>query len=238
MATRLYQSNNINIERMIQDLEGAFLAQNYQTQHFTTGTQRIVQLREGGNFEALFGMQATLTVILQPTHNGILATVGEQQWIDKAAVGLLGAVVLWPLLITAGVGIIRQSNLEYQILSKLDMVARQQNPDVQIITNFSSPSQPPPNQEPYTSQSQAPNQGPQPSQAHAPNDPPQAGPIPMPGYGQKQCPRCQAINDADDSFCSYCGTSLTMQKKLCANCNAELKAGAAFCVKCGTPVPH
>jgi len=222
MSTRFYQSKNLNIERMVRDLEGIFLARGYRTQHFTNGGQTVVQLREGGDFEALLGMQATLGVVLQAANDGVMASAGEQQWIDKAAVGLLGAVVLWPLLVTAGVGVIRQANLEYQVFGALDTVAQRQSADVRIMANPAG----------Y-------NQGPQPSQPphpHGPNVPPQAGPTPMSGYGQKPCPRCQAINDADDAFCSHCGNSLITPKKLCENCKAEIKNDAAFCAKCGTEV--
>src|SRR5689334_13584487 len=120
MSTHFYQSNRLNIEQMVRDLEGILQAQGYQTQHFVNGAQIVVQLREGSDFEALLGMQATLGVILQATNDGVTATAGEQQWIDKAAVGVLGAIVLWPLLVTASVGIIRQANLENQLFGVLD----------------------------------------------------------------------------------------------------------------------
>ncbi len=218
MSSRFYQSSNLNIERMIQDVERIFLAQGYQVQHFTHDRQVIIQLREGSDFEAVLGMQAALTVILQRNGNGVIATLGEQKWIDKAAVGFLGAIVLWPLLVTTGVGIIRQANLENQLLSTLDAAALQQGANIHVTDD--SPFSP-----------QTPPQGPH-SQAY--NAPPQSGPMPMPGYGQKQCPRCQTVNDADDTFCSRCGTALNNLKKVCANCKAELKADAAFCTKCGT----
>lgn len=216
MGNRFYQSSHLNIERMIQDVERSFLGQGYQAQHFSHGGQVIVQVREGSDFEAVLGMQAALTVILQPERNGVVATIGEQKWIDKAAVGLLGAIVLWPLLVTSGVGVIRQANLEHQLLSALDSAALKQGANIQVTNDSPFFSQTPPNQgyqAPYTAPSQA---------------------EPMPGYGQKQCARCQALNDADDAFCSQCGATLTRPKTLCANCKAELKADAAFCTKCGT----
>ncbi len=224
MSSRFYQSSHLNIERMIQDLERTFFGQGYQVQHFSHGGQVIVQVREGSDFEAVLGMQAALTVILQPDRNGVTATIGEQKWIDKAAVGLLGAIVLWPLLVTSGVGIVRQANLEHQLLSALDSAAQQQGANVHVTNDSPFFSQTPPNQEA------------QPPYSHAHTNPPQSGPIPMPGYGQKPCPRCQALNDADDAFCSRCGAALTSPKKSCANCQAELKADAAFCTKCGTAV--
>ena len=219
MSSRFYQRPGLNIERMVQDVERSFIGQGYQVQHFAHDGQIIIQLREGSDFEAVLGMQAALTVVLHRSGDGVTATLGEQKWIDKAAVGLLGAIVLWPLLVTTGVGIIRQANLESQLLGALDSAALQQGAQVHVTND--SPFSPP-------------YQGPQSSYSQPYNAPPQSGPMPMPGYGQKQCPRCQSVNDADDTFCSRCGTALNNPKKVCANCKAELKADAAFCTKCGT----
>jgi RNA polymerase subunit RPABC4/transcription elongation factor Spt4 len=120
------------------------------------------------------------------------------------------------------VGIIRQANLETQLLGALDAAAMQQGAQVHVTNDSPFSPQTPP----Y----------PQSSSSHTYNTPPQSGPMPMPGYGQKQCPRCQTVNDADDAFCSQCGTALNNPKKVCANCKAELKADAAFCTRCGTAV--
>ncbi|MBA2680611.1 MAG: zinc ribbon domain-containing protein [Ktedonobacteraceae bacterium] len=117
-------------------------------------------------------------------------------------------------------GIIRQANLETQLLSALDSAAFQQGAQVHVT-----------NESPFSPQT-PPHQGPRSSYSHPYNAPPQSGP--MPGSGQKQCPRCQAVNDVDDAFCSRCGSALNSPKKVCANCKAELKADAAFCTKCGT----
>ncbi len=216
MSSRFYQSSHLNVERMVQDSERIFQAQGYQVQHFTHEGQVIVQLREGSDFEAALGMQAALTVILQRNGDGVVVTIGEQKWIDKAAVGFLGAIILWPLLLTTGVGIIRQANLEYQLLGALDEAARRQGANVHVTSDS-----------PFCSH---PDQGSR--YSHTDTPPSQSGS--MPGNGQKQCPRCQALNEADDAFCSRCGTALNNPKKVCANCKAELKADAAFCTKCGT----
>jgi uncharacterized Zn finger protein (UPF0148 family) len=44
------------------------------------------------------------------------------------------------------------------------------------------------------------------------------------------CPRCEAINPADSSFCKECGEKL---KRHCSACGSENWAGAAYCAKCG-----
>src|SRR5437870_8247469 len=80
-------------------------------------------------------MQAALSVILQRSGGGLLAMIGQQRWIDKAAVGAVGLVaapVLWPLMLTAGAGAIRQASLGNQVLNEVDWLVRQQKPEVRL----------------------------------------------------------------------------------------------------------
>src|SRR5437870_4839772 len=80
-------------------------------------------------------MQAALSVILQRSGGGLLAMLGQQRWIDKAAVGAVGIIaapVLWPLMLTAGAGAIRQASLGNQVLNVVDGLVRQQRPDIQV----------------------------------------------------------------------------------------------------------
>src|SRR3954447_10974163 len=122
MGTRFYQSQGLDIERIARDLEGCYLSQDYQVQHLGNKERMVVQVKMGNELEAVIGMQAALTVTLQRYPHGVVATVGQQQWIDKAAAGAIGMLLLWPLAITAGVGVIRQAGLESQVFSMLDSV--------------------------------------------------------------------------------------------------------------------
>jgi class 3 adenylate cyclase len=45
-----------------------------------------------------------------------------------------------------------------------------------------------------------------------------------------KCPRCQAQNAADASFCEECGARLTLS---CPSCGASIVAGKKFCRSCG-----
>src|SRR2546430_16361397 len=86
-------------------MENIYRAQGYQAQHFGDNNQVMVQLKKGSDFEALIGLQAALSVIIQRSGGGELAMIGQQKWMDKAAVGAVGIIaapVLWPLMITAG----------------------------------------------------------------------------------------------------------------------------------------
>lgn len=133
MDARFYNSSTIDIARLATDLENVYRAQGYQAQQLGNEEQKMVQLKKGGDFEALVGLQAALTVIIQRTAGGTLVTIGQQKWIDKAAVGIVGIAVpaLWPLMFTGILGAVRQVSFANQVLNMVDGLVRQQQPDVQ-----------------------------------------------------------------------------------------------------------
>jgi ribosomal protein L40E len=244
MDARFYASQEINIPRLATDLENVYRAKGYQTQQFGNADQTLVQLKKGGDFEAIIGMQAALSVTLQRTSGGVLAMIGQQRWLDKAAVGAVGIIalpVLWPLALTAGVGAVRQASLANEVLNVVDGLVRQQQPGIQI-----GPI--PPSVLPQVQQQWAPPGSPaygppyaSPVPTPAPGSPsyvppyvpsvPVAPQVPPTQAGGLRCPTCNTPYEPGDTFCSGCGRSL---KLLCPNCKAELKPDASFCPKCGT----
>ncbi len=261
MDTRFYQAQGLDIQRIAIDLENMFLMQGYQVQHFGDRNHTVVQFKKGGEFAAIIGMQAALTLTLQNTPGGIMAVIGQQKWADKAAVGAVGLLILWPLAFTAGAGAIRQSNLTEQLLNALDAVVRQQQANVQIgpVPFHMLPPQvqqqmasPPPPV--YAPQPPPPAYTPQPppQPQWVPGPPPPYPPPPPvvqppppvqqqvragskpPAPKKVECPHCHAPNDAGDMYCARCGQSLLPQKIRCPQCGASNKPGVAFCTKCGT----
>ncbi len=133
MDNRFYNSEKLDIDRLATDLENIYRLQGYQVQQLGNKEQKIIQLQKGSDVEALVGLQSALTVTIQRTSGGILVMIGQQKWIDKAAVGVVGLAVpmLWPLTITAGLGALRQIGLSSQVMNMIDGLVRQQRPDVQ-----------------------------------------------------------------------------------------------------------
>jgi hypothetical protein len=221
MDTRYYHAQDINIEQLAAELDRVYAAQGHQTQHFGNADTMTVQIKKGGEFAALFGLQSALTVVMQRAPDGMQAMVGQQRWADKAAVGAVGFIfpVLWPLMLTAGAGAVMQASLGSQVLNTLDMLVHQRYPNAQQAAQ----------------QAYAP-----PFFRHSPFGP--FGPFGAPSQAPQQaapviCPNCQTANEPGDKFCMQCGKPLTTEpaeKAHCANCGAEMKPGAAYCTKCGT----
>ncbi len=246
MDARFYNSDEIDIERLTQDLMNVYSAQGYQTQQIGTKDQMLVQLKKGGDLEALVGLQAALSLTIQRTSGGTLAMIGQQKWLDKAAAGAVGiigaAFFLWPLALTAGAGALRQASLGNQVLNIVDGLVRQQRPNVQagpVPAQFMPQARQqwgtPPGygqQAPYyTPPAQQQPQTPPPMYTPPPVQPQAAQPA---APAQLRCTNCNTPYEPGDTFCTGCGRSLTPAKTYCANCHAELKPGVSFCANCGS----
>src|SRR5260221_11936844 len=106
MDARFYNSEKLDVERLAKDLENVYRGQGYQVQQLGSNEQKLVQLKKGGDLEALVGLQAALTVTIQRTSGGIVVMVGQQKWRDKAADGVAGIACchLGRLTLQAGSG--------------------------------------------------------------------------------------------------------------------------------------
>src|SRR5437588_714526 len=244
MDARFYNSDEIDIEQLANNLENIYRAQSYQVQQVGNRDQVMVQLKKGSDFEALIGMQAALSVILQRSGGGVIAMIGQQKWMDKAAVGAVGIIaapVLWPLIITAGGGAVRQVGLGNQAMDVVDGLVRQQRPDIQsgpetmqIMTQIEQQWAPPTPQ--YLPPPQQYNPSPQYNQPAPVYTPPQvvdAQSVPAPSSKRLRCPSCNTPYEPGDTFCTGCGKSLVT---LCPNCKTEIKDNTSFCPKCGASV--
>src|SRR5258708_13441197 len=112
MAARFYNSEEIDIQRLANDLENMYRVQGYEVQQIGNKDQMMVQLKKGSDLVALLGLQAALSVSLQHTAGGTVAMIGQQKWIDKAPVGAVGLIafpVLSPLMIPAGARTLRHA---------------------------------------------------------------------------------------------------------------------------------
>ncbi len=223
MSSRFYQAPGLDIERIGRELTQALQAQGYQVQQLGNRDQVAVQMRKGGDLEALVGLQAAVTVTLQKTPEGVIAQAGQQKWLDKAAVGAIGFFFppLWPLALTASFGVFRQVGIENDLFNMLDTIVLRQKAGVRIgdVPPHMQPNWAPPQGFPtFTPPWQQRHSAPHAQQA-------------------KRCPNCQAVNEPEDRFCSHCGSSLQEQQvQHCPRCQAPVRPNTTFCTHCGTQI--
>ena len=188
-----YYPGTFDVGQLASQLTYQLQIRGYQTQSFGSSNQVVVQVRKGGEAARVFGAQAALTAMLTQHPNGLLVTLGQQRWGDKAIAAGVGAIILWPLAISAAVGAARQSNLPNEVLGLLDMLVLQQNASAypapvpaQLMMQVQGMYQPPP-----------PQYQPPPAPAGPPVEPP-----------SRLCPSCRRPNSPDAAFCQYCATPL------------------------------
>jgi hypothetical protein len=117
MDNARYYLGVFDVTQLAMELASNLQLRAYQAQWFGASNQIMVQVRKGSDAGKFFGTQAALTVILTQHPTGLLVTIGQQRWMDKA-----------PLLIPAAVGAVRQSALPAEVLNLLDTLVLHQNP--------------------------------------------------------------------------------------------------------------
>ncbi len=109
-APRVYELRNANARQLAEEVRQYFFTNGYQTQIVPQGTGWVVQGQKGG-LRRLVGMSQAATVVIDPIENGLKVNVGGGRWIEQGAALAVSMVVLWPLLITGGVGMAQQKML-------------------------------------------------------------------------------------------------------------------------------
>jgi len=102
---------------VIGDVRGWLNSQDFDTQRVKTDSDDILlQVKKRGSWRDLVGMATSLNIVFHPGEDDTLTVeIGAGKWVDKAAVGTVSLLILWPLAITAGIGAWEQMNLPDKI---------------------------------------------------------------------------------------------------------------------------
>ena len=103
---REYRCSTDAIPRVIGDLRGWLNEQDFDTQQIKTDQDSLLlQIKKRGSWRDFVGMATSLNVAFhQGDDDTLTVEIGAGKWIDKAAVGTVSLIILWPLAITAGIG--------------------------------------------------------------------------------------------------------------------------------------
>ena len=113
MEKRKYQAPGIDPNELAQVLRDWFEAQQFKTQSLPIqGGGVAVQARKESTWRTLLGMAQALTIQMVPQEDELVVEVGGAKWMDKGVATGVGLLVLWPTLVTAGIGAWQQSHLD------------------------------------------------------------------------------------------------------------------------------
>jgi TIR domain len=115
-TSRRYACASDDIPRLIGDVRGWLNSQDFDTQQVNTDEDSVLlQVKKRGSWRDLVGMATSLNVVFHTEEDTLTVEIGAGKWIDKAAVGTVSLLILWPLAITAGMGAWEQMKLPDRI---------------------------------------------------------------------------------------------------------------------------
>ena len=119
---RVYEKSRLDIQVLAEEIRQFFLREGHQTQTVQQGEAVVIQGQKGG-WRRLVGMGQAATVMLENTDEGLKTSVGGGKWIEQGAAIAVSMIVLWPLLITGGVGMAQQKQMMDTLWKVIDTYA-------------------------------------------------------------------------------------------------------------------
>lgn len=102
--------------RIISDVTTWLDAQGFDSQQMPTEVNSVLlQVKKRGGWRDFVGMSTSLNIVFHESDEFLTVEIGAGKWLDKAAVGTVSMVILWPLAVTAGFGAWEQMRLPDRI---------------------------------------------------------------------------------------------------------------------------
>ena len=86
---------------------------------------RLIQVEKQGGWKKLIGMSTALNIIFRQVDDTVNVEIGAGRWADKAIVGTISLVILWPLAVTAGFGARQKAKMPERIFEHIAMFLSQ-----------------------------------------------------------------------------------------------------------------
>jgi hypothetical protein len=113
---RRYTCRQDDVQRLTADLKNWLRNESFDLQQMDTEDQGVLlQVKKRGALRDLVGMSTALNIVLKYSGDMLSVEIGAGKWVDKAVVGAVSMLVLWPLAFTAGYGAWEQSKLPDKI---------------------------------------------------------------------------------------------------------------------------
>ncbi|MBI3761945.1 MAG: CHAT domain-containing protein [Chloroflexi bacterium] len=121
-AARVYELPGADLALLAETLRQWLAGSGYQTQVLSQESTVLVQGRKEDRVRYALGLAYAATVILEPTPNGLKASIGGGKWADTAVATTAAGIWLTGgfSILTVGYGAIQQKNLEYNLWQQIE----------------------------------------------------------------------------------------------------------------------
>lgn len=237
MDKKSYYAPDIDPSALAQAVYDWLKGQNYETQILPSQTGAItVQARKEDALRTLAGMSTALTLVIATDGENLIVEMGNAKWTDKAVAGGVGVLLFAPALITAGIGVYKQSQLSSNAWKFIESFV---STNSAFGSNQGAPGllYPPPLSYPQSPglPPASPNPAPNPAKAPPPLNFANMGAAGMSPASVSVCVSCKQPLRPGAKFCDNCGAPAPASN-LCKSCGKSLRPGARFCDNCGNPV--
>jgi len=100
-----FNAPDLSLQDLSESLVNWLSAQNFNSQMLKTENGvTLIQVEKQGGWRKAIGMSTALNVSLCQNGDELTVEIGAGRWIDKAAVGTVSLLILWPLAVTAAIG--------------------------------------------------------------------------------------------------------------------------------------
>ena len=107
---RLFSVRDPDPNALAEEIRNYFFTTGHESQVLREGNITVVQGKKTG-WRSWIGMGLAATMKIEKTNEGLKVSVGGGKWLEQGAAIAVSMLVLWPLLITGGVGMAQQKQL-------------------------------------------------------------------------------------------------------------------------------
>ena len=139
--TKAFRCDPELIPKLVESLVTWFMGENFKSQTLKTEEGfTLIQIEKIGGWRKFVGMSTALNVLFKPVDDNYLnIEIGAGRWLDKAASAAISMVILWPLLITAGVGAVQQYGMPEKIYGRIEYLLRlfeKEKPSEEVLSEI------------------------------------------------------------------------------------------------------
>ena len=121
MNTERKYSTTIPAEEFAQALVVHFRLLEFETQLFRDSEDRpVIQARKESLWRDALGVAYALTVVITPGKGQLSIGVGGHEWVDTALSGVIGVLLLLPVLLGTAYGIWKKYSLDKEVWRVID----------------------------------------------------------------------------------------------------------------------